>query len=70
MSSDKIFNSEQDLFKVIRGDQITVMNSAQFALLQFQLGMAGKAEEAGFKSETDAIAYTQKIRSEKDDQER
>lgn len=45
------------------GEQLRVMDSAKYALLEFQRGMAGKAEEAGFHSEEDVYEYVKQIRS-------
>ena len=47
------------------GEEVHVMDSAKYALMEFQRGMAGKAEEAGFFSEDDVYKYMKQLRSKK-----
>ena len=48
---------------VCEGDRVVVMNSALYAMKEFQQGMAGKAESAGIRSEEDADALVKRLRS-------
>ena len=49
---------------VEQGDNVVLMNSNRLAFKQFQQGMAGAAEQAGWTSEQDVIDAVNQVRQE------
>jgi AbrB family looped-hinge helix DNA binding protein len=54
---DKVVFAEQ-------GESVVIINSNRMAWKEFQNGMRGAAEEAGFTSEQDVVDYCKEIRRE------
>ena len=49
---------------ICEADRVVVMNSAIFALKEYQKAMRGAAETAGFTSEDDVAEYIMQMRRE------
>lgn len=47
---------------VCEGDRLVLMNSAMFALSEFQKAMQGEAEKAGIHSDEDVVELIRKMR--------
>ena len=47
---------------VCEGDRLILMNSAMFALNEFQKAMQGEAEKAGIRSDEDVVDLIRKMR--------
>ena len=49
---------------ICKDDRLILMNSALFALKEFQDAMEGEAEKAGLKSDDDVVELIMQMRSE------
>jgi len=57
-------NTGDRLTLVCEGDRLILMNSAVFALKQFQEAMKGEAEKAGLRSDDDVVELIMQMRRE------
>ncbi len=53
---------------IVENGQVKVINSAVYAMQQFQKQMQGEAEKAGFNSEEDVAAWITKSRREENEE--
>jgi AbrB family looped-hinge helix DNA binding protein len=57
-------NTGDRLTLICEADRVIVMNSAIYALKEYQKAMRGAAEAAGFNSEDDVAEYLMQMRRE------
>ena len=58
------FNSGDRVTFVVADGEVKIVNSAIFAMKQFQKQMTGEAERLGLNSDEDVVAMVKELRSE------